>query len=201
MEGPRSSRRASKKVLASVAVIAGVSVFVSFGVFSAFTATKTNNSTLKSATLTLTGSSALISLEDLVPGDSLLRCIRVANTGNVSGTLELKATAPAANALSNFATVQIREVTGLPNNFTDGTCPGEGVVDGSTILGTSSPVALSSITATPADLGTIAPGNGGAKGFKVSVNFPLASSTNLMQNLSADLGLEFTATQLTGAAR
>lgn len=84
------SATTTKKLAASFAILAAVGAFVSFGVFSAFSETKSNSSSLKSAAFALvqTPSSGLLgTITGLIPGDVITRCVKLKNDGDINAAV------------------------------------------------------------------------------------------------------------------
>lgn len=150
-----------------------------------FTATTTNPSnSFGSATLTAsnnfdgsTVAKTLISLTNVVPGDTANRTVTITNSGNVGFTYVGAASATASTALWTDTTNGL-QVT---------------VKRGATVLYTG---ALKNL-AIPAS-GTIAAAGTDALIFDFSLP---VSAPNSMQTLSQDFTITYTATQLAGTAR
>ena len=147
-----------------------------------FTATTTNpGNQFGSATLTMSndksGAASLISLSNMVPGDTATRTVTVTNSGNVGFTYTGAISATASTLLWTDTTNGL-QVT---------------VLRGATSLYSG---ALKNL-AIPAS-GTIA-----ASGFDtLTFNFSLPTSAgNTFQTLTQDFTITYTATQLGGAAR
>ena len=147
-----------------------------------FTATTTNpGNSFGSATLTMSNdksaAASLVSLSNMVPGDTANRTVVISNTGNVGFTYT-----PAISAVAN---------TLLWSDTTNGIQVT--VLRGATTLYTG---ALKNMTWGAS--GTIA----AAGTDTLTFNFSLPSTAgNTFQNLTQDFTITYTATQLAGAAR
>lgn len=147
-----------------------------------FTATTTNpGNTFGSATLTASNdksaAASLISITNLVPGDTAARTVTITNTGNVGFTYTGAASATASTLLWTDVTNGL-QVT---------------VLRGATTLYSG---ALKNL-AIPASPTIAAAGTD-----TLTLNFSLPSTAgNTFQTLSQDFTITYTATQLAGAAR
>ena len=147
-----------------------------------FTATTTNpGNSFGSATLSASNdksaAASLISLTNLVPGDTATRTVTITNSGNVGFTYTGAASAVASTALWTDTTNGL-QVT---------------VLRGATTLYSG---ALKNL-ALPAS-GTIAPA--GTDTLTLNFSFPVAAGSTL-QTLTQDFTITYTATQLGGIAR
>ncbi len=165
----------------SAAVLAGTAFSMGTS-SSSFTATATNPANLlASATLSLSNDKSnaadLISVSNLVPGDTAGRTVVITNTGNVGFTYTAAISAT-ANTLLWSDTTNGLQVT---------------VTRGATTLYSGALKSLS-LAASP----TIAAGTTDTLAYAFS--FP-SSAGNTFQGLSQDFTITYTATQLTGTAR
>ena len=82
-----------QKILLSLVVVGLVSSALAFGVFSAFSATTSNpNNSFAAGSVAISDNdsgSALYSVSDRKPGDSVSKCIRVTYTGSLASTVKL----------------------------------------------------------------------------------------------------------------
>ena len=147
-----------------------------------FTATSTNpGNTFQSATLAMSNdkpnANDLVNITNLVPGDTANRAVTISNSGNTSFTYSASISA-SANTLLWSDTTNGLQVT---------------VKRGAVVVYTG---ALKNMSLTSS--GTIAAG--GTDTLTYDFSFP-NSAGNSFQNLSQDLTVTYTATQLAGAAR
>jgi hypothetical protein len=147
-----------------------------------FTATSTNPSnTFGSATLSMSNdkpnANDLVNVTNLVPGDTMNRTVTITNTGNASFTYTAAISAAASTALWTDTTNGL-QVT---------------VKRGATTLYTG---ALKNMSL--AASGTIAAGATDTLTYDFS--FP-STAGNTMQNLTQDMTITYTATQLAGSAK
>lgn len=147
-----------------------------------FTATSTNPSnTFRSATVSMSNdkpnANDLINITNLVPGDTANRSVTITNTGNAGFTYSAAISAT-ANTLLWSDTTNGLQVT---------------VKRGATVLYTG---ALKNMVV--AASGTIAAA--GTDTLTYDFSFPSAAG-NTFQNLSQDLTITYTATQLAGSAK
>ncbi len=148
-----------------------------------FTATSANpGNQFVSATVSLTNdkstAGALVSLANLVPGDTATRTVTLTNTGNVGFTYSFAASQSNNTLLWSDATNGLQVV----------------VTRGATTL----------YTGALKNMGTISPGVTVAPAATDAIQyaFSLPTSTgNSFQNLTQDLTITYTATQLAGSAR
>jgi hypothetical protein len=191
----RTHRSTARKLSVSLAVLAGVGSFVSFGVFSSFSDTKTNSASLKTAVfgLTQTPSSFLSSLTDLVPGDSITRCIKVTNASDVAASVVASPNFD-AGALNPVLRIIVENGSGL--SAIDGTCTGF-TGAGTYAMGTSAAgVAPSAMSATSAASWAAS----SSKEYKITITVP-SGTTNTDQNKTGSVGFDWTGTAATGGAR
>lgn len=148
-----------------------------------FTATTTNpGNSFGSATLTASNdkstAGSLISISNLVPGDTANRTVVISNTGNVGFTYTTAISATASTALWTDTTNGL-QVT---------------VKRGATVLYPAGPLKNLSIAASP----TVAAGGTDTLTFDFSLP---ATAGNTFQSLTQDFTITYTATQLAGTAR
>jgi hypothetical protein len=202
-QGVPVSGSTGKKLAASVAILAAVGAFVSFGVFSAFTSTKSNTSSITSATFGLTQvpTTLLGTISNLLPGDNVIRCVKVTNTGNVAADVALK---PSLNnsTLGNIVTVKVEEVT-AGQTATNGTCDGGITVDPTAVVAAATRATLGSSYS----LGSWASSGASATHwYRVTVSFPSSAvasdlDTTNLQNQGLSLGMDWVATSAAGGDR
>jgi hypothetical protein len=186
----------AKKLAASAAVLAAVGAFVSFGVFSSFSQTKSNSSSLTSATFSISQfpGSLLADLTNLIPGDSLTKCITITNGSSTPADISI---IPSIGAnLASVLKVTVTEIASVADQT--GSCVGAGASSGAGTIANA--VLGSSLPGSGYDLGTFPKsGAGDTKYYKVLVDFPTslvdAANTATISNKTATLGLNFTATQ------
>lgn len=184
-----------KKLLASAAVLASVGAFVSFGVFSSFSDTKTNSSTLKSATfgLTQTPSSLLSSILNLIPGDTITKCVKVTNSGNVPALVTASPNFD-GDALNSLIKVAVESGDAL--TATDGSCTGFNATGFIMGTGSSAGVLPASLTSTPQAEWAAAE----SRFYRITITVP-TSLTLTDANKSGQIGFDWTGVQKTGTAR
>jgi hypothetical protein len=184
-----------KKLAASVAVLAAVGAFVSYGVFSSFSDTKSNSSTLTSATfgLTQTPSSFLSTLGDLIPGDTITKCIKVENAGEVPA---LVTASPNFDGGDLNALLKVAVETGTGLSATNGACTGfvsTGFIMGS---GNAAGVAPASLTATSQTEWAA----GDIRFYRITIMVPTTLSLT-DANKAGAAGFDWTGVQKSGTAR
>lgn len=203
MSAPGST---GKKLAASFAILAAVGAFVSFGVFSAFSETKSNSSTLTAATFSLTQAPAAGSLLDnvtkLLPGDTLTRCVRLTNAGDVPASVDAvpSITNVASGTLAAATTVTLQQVTGIASNATDA------AIKACTSAG--SPTTIINAVLGGSLTTTALAGTGGGSwaanethDYRVIVSLPSSVTDLALAGDQATAGLNFVATQAAGTAR
>ncbi|MCW2967203.1 MAG: Camelysin metallo-endopeptidase [Solirubrobacteraceae bacterium] len=202
----------AKKLAATVAILAAVGVFVSFGVFSAFSDTQSNTSSLKTATfgLTQTPASGLNSLLqavlDLVPGDTITRCVQVANSGNVPATVTVapSMTDVASGTLSTVETLALDRVDNVDTTSasTISSCTpttGHTVSSASSIIGAVAGHDLAGSYALPGkNAATWAAGESNV--YRIVLSLPSGVTSALAGN-QVSTAINFVANQVAGAAR
>lgn len=204
MSAPSSTGR---KLVASFGILAAVGAFVSFGVFSAFSETKSNSSTLTAATFGLTQAPAAGSLLDnvtkLLPGDTLTRCVRLTNAGDVPVSVNAvpSITDVASGTLAAASTVTLQRVTGIAGNATDaaikactGATPADTVLINGVAGGSLATTSLPGAGATNWDAAE-------SRDYRVIVSLPASVTDLALAGDQAIAGLNFVATQAAGAAR
>lgn len=198
-----------KKVAASLAILAAVGAFMSFGVFSLFSSTQTNSSTLSSATFGLSQlpSSLLTTVSDLIPGDSITRCVELTNSGSVPATLKAIPTMTngTSSTLNTVVTMQIDEVFNVDtaSSTTINNCT---VTSGHTLSPTNL-MAATAGNALPASV-TLPPTTGTSWAasevhfYRVQITLPDTVTSFLTYGgKSVTANVNFQADQLTGTAR
>lgn len=199
-----------KKLAASAAVLAAVASFVSFGVFSAFSDTKTNTSDLTSATFGLTQSPAgslLDNITNLIPGDTITRCVKLTNSGGVPVTVTAKP------AITDVAPGTLRAVLGMTVQKVTGFAPAASSADiksctgtltgGDYVIGSAgSPVLGASLADTALAGGSGANWAAGETNYyRVVVTLPSSVVDLAYAGDEVDAQLNFVANQLTGTTR
>jgi hypothetical protein len=200
------SANTGKKLAASAAILAAVGAFVSFGVFSAFSETKSNSSSLTAANFGLTqvpaAGSLLDTITNLIPGDTLTRCVRLTNTGDVPAAVKAvpSITNVSTGTLAAVSTVTLQQVTGIASDATS--------ADIKSCTGAGSPAALFTGVLGGALAQTTLTGTGGGNwaagethDYRVIISLPSTVTDLALGGNQATAGLNFVATQAAGAAR
>jgi hypothetical protein len=206
MAGKNGPRSRGRKLLASGIVLTAVAVFVSFGVFATWSDTKSTGGTLGTGSLSLSTVpstvTSLLNVTNLIPGDTLTRCLNVTNGGSVDGNVTISSGfTPTSGSTdlfgANGVTISVEQGSGL--TAADGSCTGFTSSNPSAtyVLGTNASGVtgnlLSSTGPTDWAAGTI-------KSYKVIIAMP-SNISNTLESATGTAGITFTANQLTGGAR
>lgn len=200
-----------KKLAASAAVLACVASFVSFGVFSAFSDTRTNTSSVTSATFGLTQSptgSILDDITSLIPGDTITRCVKLTNSGNVPVTVTAKpaVTDVASGTLSTYLGMTLQKVTGFADGATAAdikSCTGT-LTGGTYVLGDATTPAVGNAISDKAlaGNGTAGAWNAGETNYyRAIVTLPSTVTDLAIAGDQVSAQLNFVANQLAGTTR
>ena len=187
------------KVLGTLLVIGIAGSTVSYGTFATFTATASNSgNTFSTGTLNLTtvpaSGSAILSLANMKPGDSIARGVSVENSGSINASLALSTSTAAANALTTDTTNGLKLLVEKCVTAFGGTTPetctgGSGVsIPTQTVIGTN--MALPALNA----------GAANKHHYLVTVSLP-STADNTFQGLTQTLTFTWNATQVAGTAQ
>ena len=204
-------RSTPHKLAASVAILAGVAAFVSFGVFSAFSETKSNSSSLKAANFGLTqapSTGLLDNILNLIPGDTITRCVKLTNTGDTPVTVTAKPSmANVSGALRSALGFTMQEVSGISGTATDAqikSCTGAVGNDADYVIGTAGSTVLGSALA---DTPLAGDGTGGrwdageTHYYRVFMTLPSSVTDLALGGDELTANVNFLAEQIAGSAK
>ena len=179
-----------KRSLTTLAAVTAVVAFAVYGTFAAWTATTSNTgNSIESGDIGIadddTGQ-AMFEVTGLEPGDSLVRCIEVSNTGTIGFSSLKLYSSPSSGGLQEYLDVTVDRGTG-DTTFPD--CAGFSVTDAGIFDDTLDQFPTTAVSAI-AESGDPAAGwaAGGAKVYRVTATLP-SDTPNESAGQSASFGL------------
>ena len=187
------------KVLGTLLVIGISGSTVSYGTFATFTAQSSNTgNTFSTGTLALTtlpaSGTAILSLGNMKPGDSIARGVTVENSGSINASLTLSTSTVAPTLLTSDAThglkLLVEKCVTAFGGTTPETCTGGSAVSipTQTVIGTN--MALPALNA----------GAANKHYYLVTVSLP-STAGNTFQGLTQTVAFTWDATQVAGTAQ
>lgn len=200
-----SPRSTGKKLAASAAVLASVGAFVSVGVFSAFSKTQTNSSTLKSAAFDLAqvpSTNLLGTIEKLLPGDIITRCMKLTNASDVAATVAADPDMADASTgtLNSQLHITLQEVAPMTTPTDATQCANAASAGAGYVIGTATtPLSGTGLDALPnVSLGDWAANE--VHYYRAVIALPGTVTDSVYAGKTVNGSLDFTATQKTGLA-